>query len=618
VDGKGGGGRARLMDGLRGLKARLGRHGGVIIEGLLGIVAALVAAALGFALGLTTPVRFVETLTQDLRTTLTAPANQSPRVIVKMDDAAIDAMREASPCHCLAPIDKVWLAKLIGTLDGKGVKAIALDYLIDAWRTPEEIAAFKTMAASLHAPLIAVVDPAMKPGVDYPIIPGVRYADARALITDDYDDVVRRYDPQPGRLPSLALAVAQAIGGRTSTTPFLIRFRRPDPAVSAENAGALAPSYSAAFVAAVPGDFFKDRIAFIGRTTRSASPDADTPKEDMHMTPLRFLRGNYAGTPGVEVHAHAVSQMLRGDSLHTLSASWTAITVIMAALTGALLGRTALTWWVSALLVLAGLATALAVALAMFRYAGLIAPVTSPFLAFVIAFFAFSRLSGVKLKSERAFYSSTLERYLSPSVIDRIVHGVEPLRLGADERDITVLISDLENFSTLVADTPAQDFAKVMNDYFGGLTEILWKHEALIDKMTGDGIIALFGAPVAQPDHAERALACARDIDAFAEAFRQRSQAAGLKVGRTRLGLNSGLGLVGNFGGDRRFNYTAYGQVVVIAARLEAANKDFDTRVLLSAETWSRVKSAPDARPVGEIRLKGVVQPVLAYAIGEA
>jgi adenylate cyclase len=161
-----------------------------------------------------------------------------------------------------------------------------------------------------------------------------------------------------------------------------------------------------------------------------------------------------------------------------------------------------------------------------------------------------------------------------------------------------------------------EDFSKVMNDYFGELTEILWKHEALIDKMTGDGIIAIFGAPVLQPDHADRAVACARDIDVFAEAFRQRSIAAGLNVGRTRIGLNSGVGLVGNFGGDRRFNYTAYGQVVVIAARLEAANKEFDTRILLSADTWTRAKSVSDARPVGEIQLKGVVQPIAAYTIG--
>lgn len=608
---------ARLADKISRLKTRLGRRGGQIVDALVLIGAALVAAALAFVLGLTTPARFVETLTQDLRMTFTGPPNRTPMIIVKMDDAAINAMRQASPCHCLSPIDKEWLADLIATLDKQGVRAIALDYLIDTWRTPEEVVAFKAMAAKLHAPLIAVVDPAMTPGADYPVIPGVRYSDARALISDDYDDVVRRYDPAPGKLPSFSAEIVRAVGGRAPTGPFLIRFRRPDPTVSAENAGALAPSYSAAYVAALPQVFFKDRIAFIGRTTRAVGVDADTPKEDMHMTPLRFLRGNFAGTPGVEVHAHAVSQMLDGDTLKTLGLGWTVALIVLASLAGALLGRVTLSWWLSGIMILGGLAVAGTIALAVFGAWGLIVPLTAPILGFVIAFFALSRLRAVKLESERAFYSSTLEHYLSPSVISRIVDGAEPLRLGAHERNITVMISDLENFSTLVADTPLEDFSKVMNDYFGELTEILWKHEALIDKMTGDGIIAIFGAPIPQADHAERAIACAREIDAFAEAFRTRSQAAGLKVGRTRLGLNSGLGLVGNFGGTRRFNYTCYGQVVVIAARLEAANKEFGTRILFSVETWSRLKSAPDMRPVGVLNLKGVVQPVPAFTIDD-
>jgi class 3 adenylate cyclase len=611
-----GGAAKRLALWLDALKTRAGRTGGKVVEGLVLVGFALIAAGVAFVLGLTTPVRFVETLTQDLRTSLTAPANQTPMAIVKVDDAAIRVMREASPCHCLSPIDKAWLAGVIQSLDRKGARAIALDYLIDAWNTPQELAAFKAMAAGLRAPLIAVVDPALKPGVDYPVIPGVRYADARALITDDYDDVARRYDPYPGKLPSLAAATAAAVGGRAPARPFLIRYRRADPDVSAENAGALAPSYSAAYAPALPADFFKGRIVFIGRTTRAAGADSDTPKEDMHMTPLRFLPGHYAGTPGVEIHAHALSQMLQGDRLSALGPAASALVIVLAALAGAVLGRATLSWWLSALLILGGLAVAGAASLIVFQTQGLIAPMAAPALGFVGGFFLLSRLSAVKLQGERAFYAGALERYLSPSVIDRIVDGSEPLRLGADERDITVMISDLENFSTLVADTPVQDFSKVMNDYFGELTELLWKHEALIDKMTGDGIIALFGAPIAQPDHAERALACARDIDAFAEAFRQRSVAAGLKVGRTRIGLNSGLGLVGNFGGDRRFNYTAYGQVVVIAARLEAANKDFGTRILFSADTWSRLGNLPDARAVGEIKLKGVPQPIAAYTLG--
>ena len=198
-------------------------------------------------------------------------------------------------------------------------------------------------------------------------------------------------------------------------------------------------------------------------------------------------------------------------------------------------------------------------------------------------------------------------------MIDRIVDGTEPLRIGADEREITVLVSDLESFSTLVADTEINRFSVVINAYFDGLIDILWKHEALVDKMTGDGIIALFGAPVLQPDHADRALACARDIATYSRAYSAQMAAEGVKFGRTRVGLNSGVGLVGNFGGERRFNYTAYGQVVVIAARLEAANKEFDTTILFSQDTFDRAKVVDDVRPVGETRLKGVAQPIPAY-----
>jgi len=548
--------------------------------------------------------------------TLTAPPAAQPITIVKIDDAAVNAMRDASPCHCLSPIDKIWLSNLLATLDKKGVRAIALDYLIDTWRTPQEYATFKATVAQMHAPLIAVVDPSLKSGVDFQAVPGVRYADARALVSDDYDDVVRRYDPWPTHLKSMASELALALGGHPPTKTFVIRYRRPDPSVSAENAGALAPSYSAAYVSLLPDAFFKDRIVFIGRTTRAVGADADSPKEDMHMTPLRFLPGHFNGTPGVEIHAHAFSQMMQGDVLSALNPRLVAILLIVAALAGGLLGQATLSWWLSLALILAGLATTAAADLFVFRAYGLIAPMATPALAFILGFFVLSRLTAVRLNSERALYSSTLERYLSPSVIDRIVSGSEPLRLGGAQREITVLISDLENFSTLVAETPLDDFSKVMNDYLGELTEILWKHEALIDKMTGDGIVAIFGAPVVQADHAERALACARDIDAFAEAFRERSVKAGFKVRRTRIGVNSGIGLVGNFGGARRFNYTAYGQVVVIAARLEAANKEFDTRILFSAATRALLGDLPDARPVGEIKLKGVEQPIAAYTIG--
>ena len=596
----------------RGLETRVGRRIAATLEVL---VVALASAAIAWALALTTPVRFVETLTQDLRVMLTAPVNRTPMVIVKMDDRAIDAMRAASPCHCLSPIDKRWLAGVIADLDAKGVRAIAVDYLMDSWSSPEEQAAFQQMALKLHAPLVVVVDPSLRPGIDYPVLQGVRYSDARTLISDDYDDVVRRYDARPGRLPGFAAEVVRAVGVAPPTSPFFLRYRKPDPSVSGENAGAVAPSFSAAFVHPLPDSFFRGRIAFIGRTTRSAGADADTPKEDMHLTPLRFLPGNAAGTPGVEVHAHAVAQMIDGDRITPMTSLQAMGLVLVAALVGALVGRAAVSLWLSLSLLVAGAAAAGAFALVCFADWSLLTPAASPALAFAIGFFLLSRIAAARLSSERAFYATTLERYLSPSVISRIVDGAEPLKIGAETREITVLISDLENFSGLVADTPVDRFSRIMNDYLGELTEILWKHEALIDKLTGDGVVAIFGAPVAQPDHARRALACARDIHIFAEAFRARAAAAGTPVGRTRMGINSGDGLVGNFGGPRRFNYTAYGQVVVIAARLEAENKAHGTTLLFSEETWHQAQPVSGARPVGEVQLKGVEQAVRAYTL---
>ena len=584
---------------------------GPVLHGV-GVIA---AAALGYLASLTTPVRFVEAMSQDVRIALAAPLNASQSVVVKIDDAAVEAMQAASPCHCLSPIDKGWLGQVIQTLDAKGARTLVIDYLLDAWRSPQELAAFNAAVRPVHAHLIGAVDPDQKPGVDYPLIPNLEFADARALVASDYDDVIRRYDPFPKTLPSLAAAAARSVGAHPRNGLFLIRYRRPVEGGEAENAGAVAPSFSAAYVAALPDALIRGKTVFIGRTTRSAAATADTIKEDMHLTPLRFLPGNYSGTPGVEIHAHAFAQLVAGDDLKEAGPWLTLAVVALGALIGGALGRFTISWWLTSVYATGAFAAAVAASFAALVFGGVVTPFTAPLLAFGISFFFLSRLSAMQLKDERAFYSQALERYLSPSVIDRIVGGAEQLSISAELRDITVIISDLENFSTLVAQTELRRFSEVMNAYFGELTEILWRHEALIDKMTGDGVIAIFGAPLAQPDHAARALACAREIDAFGEAFRLEQTAAGLKFGQTRMGVNSGEGLVGNFGGPRRFNYTAYGQVVVIAARLEAGNKVCGTRLLISRDTYEKAGRPSAARSLGPQILKGVDEAIEAFTL---
>ena len=154
----------RLVSRLEGLRARLGGRSKLLDAAVLGVVSAAVALA-ALLLGLTTPVRFVENLTYDLRMSLGAPPNATPMVIIKLDDAAIAAMRARSPCRCLAPIDKVWLADVIAALSAKGVKAIGVDVLLDTWKDGAEFAEFEKRTANLPTPVVAVVDPAMKAGV---------------------------------------------------------------------------------------------------------------------------------------------------------------------------------------------------------------------------------------------------------------------------------------------------------------------------------------------------------------------------------------------------------------------------------------------------------------------
>lgn len=591
--------------------------GDVVVTGLVAVLATIAALSLNAPIRLTTPIRFVENLTYDLRLSIGAPKPQKDFVVVKIDDAATTAMAEVSDCHCLAPINKAWLGDMIAALDAKGAKAIAVDYLLDTWSSPEEFADFESRIANVKAPIIVVADPGRKAGVDFPISKKLHYSDARALMHVDYDDVIRRYDPRPSQYWALATEVGiQALGLKPMTEPFDIRYRKPMDAEldsARENAGAISPSYSGAFVTFLPPAFFEGKIVFIGSNVRSATADSDSPKEDMHSTPLRFREGHVQGTPGVEVHVHALSQMMAGDRVLRPGLFWDAVIVLSAALCGSLLGRSTQRWWVSIGIVLIGLGVFAFSALQIYSTWALMIPMTSPSISFAFGFFVLSRLAAAELQNQRAFYSSTLERYLAPQVIDRMVDGREEVKIGAEEREITVMITDLENFSNLVASLDLETFEGVINEYFDGIIDLLWKHEAMIDKMTGDGIIAIFGAPVPSEDHADRAIACAREIDTYALAIREKMIARGISFGHTRMGLSSGIGLVGNFGGERRFNYTAYGEVVVIAARLEAANKTFSTRILFSGDTLRLAKREVPIRPVGEIDLKGVPLPIPAY-----
>ncbi len=179
-------------------------------------------------------------------------------------------------------------------------------------------------------------------------------------------------------------------------------------------------------------------------------------------------------------------------------------------------------------------------------------------------------------EAERA--RAQLSRYFSPSLADSLAG----MQLGAERRVITSMFTDIAGFTTLAEGLEPSLIGPLLNEYLTGMTEIVFDHGGTLVKIIGDGLNVLFGAPAEQTDHAERAVACAMDLDAYAEAFRARWLEKGIAFGETRIGVNTGSALVGSFGGGRYFDYTAYGDTINIAARLEAANKKLGTRVCVS------------------------------------
>jgi adenylate cyclase len=207
---------------------------------------------------------------------------------------------------------------------------------------------------------------------------------------------------------------------------------------------------------------------------------------------------------------------------------------------------------------------------------------------------------------------ATLARYFSPSVVEQLSAAEGPLTGQGERREATFLFTDLTGFTGLVESTPPDVIVDLLNDYINGMAKIIFAHEGTVMKVIGDAIQATFGAPVAQVDHAARAVACALELDAFSEDYRKGWQERGISLGATRIGLNAGEAIIGDFGGESFFDYTAYGDAVNTAARLEAANKVLGTRICVSSSVVDRIEGF-NGRPSGCLLLAGKSEPTTAY-----
>ncbi|MET4117145.1 class 3 adenylate cyclase [Bradyrhizobium sp. JR1.5] len=215
-----------------------------------------------------------------------------------------------------------------------------------------------------------------------------------------------------------------------------------------------------------------------------------------------------------------------------------------------------------------------------------------------------------QLEAERAHAS--LSRYFSPQIASRLAAIGDSDGMEVHWREIATIFTDITNFTSLVETVAPEVLGALLNEYVGGMTDVVFAHEGTVAKVIGDAIQVLFNAPGEQPDYARRAIGCAHDLDIWAQMFRERWKKMGVDFGATRIGVHAGAALVGNFGGGRFFDYTAYGDTINIAARLEAANKYLGTRICVSAAAAAAAGNFR-GRPIGETMLRGRSEPLRAF-----
>jgi adenylate cyclase len=542
----------------------------------------------------------------DLRAYVTARRiDQDQRIqIVVYDDETLIAARKRSP------LDRGLLAKALTNLDAMGAKAIGVDILFDQPQDEDDalVAALRAMKTPIF---IGYTD--RESTADDIVFRQQQYLDgfvARligsqakpASIRLDYaHGTARRW---PEALVTLPPLLGRAMVGGAEAEAFArykgaIRYRLPKEEDRPEFSSLRIDLFADPAIAAALAPQIRGRYVLVG---------GDIVDVDRVATPFSGFTGQ--SPPGIQVHAAMIAQML-DHAKPLVFPAWKlwllAAGAVLAAALSALLEpdiRRALPLLLTQLLVIGG--TPFLLQDHGVDTLGL--PAVGIALGWILAFMAVSSAARASGAVERRFAQAALGRYLPPDIAQEIIDYPERLALRGTKANLFILFSDLEGFTQLSHELEPEVVARVLNDYLDRLSQVVLDHGGLIDKYVGDAVVAFWGAPIARADDGERAARAGYALWQAGEVFRREVQ-AGAPIGRTRVGLHYGEAVVGNFGGERRIQYTALGAAMNTAARLEAANKPLQSSVMASREFVLR--SGLDWwRPMGSVLLRGRAQPV--------
>jgi adenylate cyclase len=345
----------------------------------------------------------------------------------------------------------------------------------------------------------------------------------------------------------------------------------------------------------------RGRIVLVGTAALSI--------KDNFATPFSTGWGGEGPLIGIALHAHLADQLIRlanGESRNPvpLPRMLDNVAIWAAAMAGAVLAL--LVWRVLVVLValLLGLGLVGGAAAWGFGVAGLLLPGVPVALAWVLSAAGCNFVMHSVGLRERTQLRRSFESYLDPRIISQMMQGDTLPSFGGEHREITAIFTDIAGFTTTAETLDAATVAGLLGDYFGVLTDAVVQNGGLVNDFIGDGMVVLFGAPMHQPDHADRAVAAALAIDEAGQRFSAGLAARGIEWGHTRIGVHTGMALVGNIGTRGKLKYGALGDTLNTASRVEGLNKYIGSHVAVSGETAAQCRRQA-FRPVGDIIVKG-------------
>ena len=317
--------------------------------------------------------------------------------------------------------------------------------------------------------------------------------------------------------------------------------------------------------------------------------------------------------PAVHLQADAVAQLWRGDAPQRPRSAWLVelVTALAAMAAAWLAARARPSLTIVAAAIALALAWVAAAMLALSTSAALIDPVFPPLIG-LLSLGTASAFAFADLKLREAAIRRRFEQHLAPNVVRMITEQPHLLKIEGEMREITALFTDVEGFTAMTERIEPRTLVRLLDAYFEGVTRIIVERGGMVDKVVGDGVHALFNAPLDLADHAAHAVAAAGDIHRFTATFRQQPEAAAAGFGRTRIGIETGMAVVGDVGGARKLDYTAHGDAVNTAARLEAANKQLGSATCIGPIAAARV-GLDALRPLGRITVRGRAEPQNVY-----